>query len=638
MTLQLKIIPLFIFLFCMNALSAQDRFTEIKNKMEILAIDNPGLDNTVQSSVNGVSLQEFIRGIANTNELNISVSESLDVEVINNFSNVSVADVLLFLAKKYNLDIEFVGNIMSIKEYLGPVDENEESEKEIQIFYYPDKDYLTLDIRENMVEDVVKEITRKSGKNVILAPEVKNQLVSVYIKEMPFKSAIEKFAFANGLELTATEDSYFLLSKKQQLLDSQNTRRGANRNSNGNTRQQRQQNLNVDLKVDENKMIWISGEELLLDDVVKLIAEELNVNYFMLSSLEGTKTINLQGLTFDEVLDKVFEATNYTYSRDNGVYIIGERKSEGLRQTLVYQMEFRSIEDIIDYIPSELQKDVELKEFPDLNSIVISGSVPQTNELTSFLEKIDQLVPVVMIEVIIVDYRKNNTISTGISAGLGKAPADPTNGTILPNAAFSFDASSVNNLIDNVNSGSSINLGKVTPNFYLSIRALEADGAIRVRSTPKLATLNGHEATLSIGNTEYYIEESNNVIGSQNPQNIITRRYQAVNADLSVAIKPFVSGDNQITLEITVEQSDFTERISEEAPPGSVTRSFNSTLRVRNEEMILLGGLEEKSINNSGSGLPLLARIPVIKWIFGNRTRSKSKSQLNIFIKPTVIN
>lgn len=637
MTLQLKITLLFVFLLGINALSAQDRFAEIENKMKVLAIDNPGLDNTVQSSVNGVSLQEFIRGIANTNELNISVSESLSVQVINNFSNVSVADVLLFLAKKYNLDIEFVGNIISIKQYVEPIVEIEEPQKEIQVFYYPDKDYLTLDIRGDLVEDVVKEITRKSGKNVILAPEVKSQLVSVYIKEMPFKSAIEKFAFANGLELTATEDSYFLLSKKQQLSESQNARRGSNRNSN-NVRQERQQNLNVDLKIDENNMISISGEELLLDDVVKLIAEKVEANYFMLSNLEGSKTINLQGLTFDEVLDKVFEATNYTYSRENGVYIIGERKSEGLRQTAVYQMEFRSIEDIIEYIPSDLQKDVELKEFPDLNSIVISGSVPQTNELIGFLEKIDQLVPVVMIEVIIVDYRKNNTISTGISAGLGKAPADPTNGTILPNAAFSFDASSVNNLIDNVNSGSSINLGKVTPNFYLSIRALEADGAIRVRSTPKLATLNGHEATLSIGNTEYYIEESNNVIGSQNPQNIITRRYQAVNADLSVTIKPFVSGDNQITLEITVEQSDFTERISEEAPPGSVTRSFNSTLRVRNEEMILLGGLEEKSINNSGSGLPLLARIPVIKWIFGNRTRSKAKSQLNIFIKPTVIN
>ena len=98
-----------------------------------------------------------------------------------------------------------------------------------------------------------------------------------------------------------------------------------------------------------------------------------------------------------------------------------------------------------------------------------------------------------------------------------------------------------------------------------------------------------------------------------------------------------MSGNDQITLEIEVEQSDFTERISENAPPGKVTRSFTSMLRVKDGEIILLGGLEEKSTNNSGSGLPLLARIPVIKWLFGNRTNSKGGSQLNIFIKPTVL-
>ena len=127
------------------------------------------------------------------------------------------------------------------------------------------------------------------------------------------------------------------------------------------------------------------------------------------------------------------------------------------------------------------------------------------------------------------------------------------------------------------------------------------------------------------------------MIGAQNPQNIITRTYRPVEADLAITIKPLVSGNDQITLEITVEQSDFTERISNEAPPGKVSRSFSSMLRVKNNEMVLLGGLEEKSVNNSGAGLPFLARIPIIRWFFGQRTRSKNKSQLNIFIKPTVI-
>ena len=53
--------------------------------------------------------------------------------------------------------------------------------------------------------------------------------------------------------------------------------------------------------------------------------------------------------------------------------------------------------------------------------------------------------------------------------------------------------------------------------------------------------------------------------------------------------------------------------------------------------MVLLGGLEEKATRESGSGVPFLSRIPVIKWFFSSRTKEKSRSKLNIFIKPTVI-
>ena len=88
---------------------------------------------------------------------------------------------------------------------------------------------------------------------------------------------------------------------------------------------------------------------------------------------------------------------------------------------------------------------------------------------------------------------------------------------------------------------------------------------------------------------------------------------------------------------INVKQSSFTERISNTAPPGTINRDFQSLVRVKNGEMIMLGGLEESQINNSGSGLSLIFRIPVLTWIFGHRTNSNSGNKLTIFIKPTVI-
>ena len=77
--------------------------------------------------------------------------------------------------------------------------------------------------------------------------------------------------------------------------------------------------------------------------------------------------------------------------------------------------------------------------------------------------------------------------------------------------------------------------------------------------------------------------------------------------------------------------------ISTTAPPGTINRDFQSLIRVKNGEMIMLGGLEENTNSSSGRGLPLISRIPVLKWIFGNRTKSKSENKLTIFIKPTII-
>ncbi|MCH8903113.1 MAG: hypothetical protein IIA45_04275 [Bacteroidetes bacterium] len=126
-------------------------------------------------------------------------------------------------------------------------------------------------------------------------------------------------------------------------------------------------------------------------------------------------------------------------------------------------------------------------------------------------------------------------------------------------------------------------------------------------------------------------------MGTQNPQTVITDQYIPISANLSISILPVVSGNDQVTLDIKVEMTNFTGKSSPNAPPGSATRQFESLIRVKNNEMIMLGGLEEKEYSETGSGLPFLSRVPVLKWFFSSRTKTKSTGKLSIFIKPTII-
>jgi type IV pilus assembly protein PilQ len=303
----------------------------------------------------------------------------------------------------------------------------------------------------------------------------------------------------------------------------------------------------------------------------------------------------------------------------------------------IIQMQYRTVDSILNVIPDDLLLSLETYIFREQNSIMLSGPSDKVDRIVEILKEIDKLVPVISIEVMIIDYNKSYTISTGIEAGITNEPIPQTSGSIFPSIDINLDSYSVNELITRFNGFGWAKLGKVTPNFYMSIQAMENQGILQIRSTPILSTLNGHKAELTIGNTEYYLEEQLNIIGTQNPQSQTIQTYKPIEAELSVVITPIVSGDDQITLEIEVTQSDFTERISTTSPPGKVQRTFKSKIRVKNEEMILLGGLEENRDSKTSSGVPILSKIPILKWFFSDRTEEKSKSKLNIFIKPTII-
>ena len=150
-------------------------------------------------------------------------------------------------------------------------------------------------------------------------------------------------------------------------------------------------------------------------------------------------------------------------------------------------------------------------------------------------------------------------------------------------------------------------------------------------------TLNGHDASSTIGETSYYFEQNNQLITQGVNNNVLqSGTWKSTEANLGITITPFVSKDENVTLTISVERSSFLARVGENAPPGKATQKFESKISVRNNEMILLGGLDELENENSGTGTPFLARVPIIKWFFSSRNKRKEKSKLHIFIKPTV--
>jgi type IV pilus assembly protein PilQ len=612
-----------------SAAGDPSRFELLQQQLDQITIESPGLEEPVDLSVSNIALAEFLRALGKNNEVNISVAPDIQGTVTNNFNNVTVIEVLIFLAKQYQLDYDITGNIIHARMLIIPPPTPEPViYKTVDLSYDAQSDKISLQLQNDSLVKVTKAITRASGKNLVFAPGLEGRMLSIYLEDVSFDQAMDKLAFANNIQISKTEDGFYLIKPLPT----------GGKGGDGDERFKdfSQQASSGKFQVDSN---FISLEVINqpMGNILESLFKDLGLDYFMYAQISEPVTMQVRNITLDALMQKMFYGTKYTYRVRDGIYIVGERNLEGLRESRQIFIRNRSVEKIIQYLPSNLLQDIEVKEFGELNSLVVSGSYPQIMALEDFIHTIDQPVPVVIIEVLIVDYQRNNVVSSGIEAGLTNENIE-TQGGLYPALDVTLSSSSINDLLQSFDGFGSLNLGAVAPNFYAKIKLLEDNGILNVKSTPKLSTLNGHEASISIGNTEYYVVEQTNITGVQNPIPIVTRNYQQVEANFTLGIKPYVSADDQVTLEINVEQSDFTGRISPEAPPGNVSRTFTSMIRVRNNDMILLGGLEEKGYDDSGTGVPILSRIPILRWFFSSRTRSYNKTKLNIFIKPTVIN
>ena len=356
-----------------------------------------------------------------------------------------------------------------------------------------------------------------------------------------------------------------------------------------------------------------------------------------MSPIDQQTAISVIEINFETLLSIILSGTSYSYYVENDIYVFGvSGKDSNMTSVKVIPMHSRSVSTISDLIPNNIRTGLEIKELIDLNSIVVSGNQKAVSRVETFIKSVDKRVPQVTIEVLIVDATRNKIMELGLGLGIG-TDNTKTSGTISPGVNMHLNANSINNILNRFSGFGSINLGRVNSDFYASLTFLEENGVIELLSTPKLSTLNGHEATLKSGEKQHYKEVVNTWMGTQNPIQNESFIWKSIEANLSVKIVPFVSRDQHITLNIEIEQTEFSSKtVATDAPPGTTIRSFKSLIRVQNEEMILLGGIDRNIKEKSASGLPFIARVPVLRWIFGKSKDNKKEHRLNVFIKPVL--
>jgi general secretion pathway protein D len=279
------------------------------------------------------------------------------------------------------------------------------------------------------------------------------------------------------------------------------------------------------------------------------------------------------------------------------------------------------------------------------NSIIITAPDAIYNNLRAAVEKLDVRRAQVYVEALIAEVSANKAAEFGVQwqdlTGAGKTTAQVIGGTNFGNAGQNILGISQNPTA----AGQGLNIGVIKGtvtiggvqilNLGLLVRALETDANANILSTPTLLTLDNEEAKIVIGQNVPFITGSYAVSAAATtptPFQTIERK----DVGLTLKIKPQISEGGTVRLQISQEVSsvDSTTNAS-----GIITnkRSVDSSVLVNDGQIVVIGGLIQDTVNDGVSKVPGLGDLPLIGSLFKYNTRTRNKTNLMVFLRPTVL-
>jgi len=292
---------LLLFLFCLTIYGqGNSRISIIENKLELISVEHPEFGEKVNVNISNTTLSNFLLAISKVHGININVSPELDsIEIINNFSNVSIGNLLFFWPKSITWTLTSP-EIISISKFKEPAPHP--LEKEIIADYDSQRNLISLDLRNDPLEKVFRKITDVSGKNMVFAPGMENIPLSIYIANVPFEAAMEKLALSNNLKISRSRDGFYIFNSLQALDNSEGVITAITISD----------NFYYRVLDSVNKIIEVDFKNVPASDIIYSIGEDLNLNIFTSNSLEelGTVTVKAESIHFETLLNKIFESAN----------------------------------------------------------------------------------------------------------------------------------------------------------------------------------------------------------------------------------------------------------------------------------------------------------------------------------------
>jgi general secretion pathway protein D len=406
-------------------------------------------------------------------------------------------------------------------------------------------------------------------------------------------------------------------------------------------------NVPINLKITEDsKVIYetvgkLAGVNVLFDP--DYTSRRIKVELNSVSLEEALQIVALESKTF------------WRPVTPNTIFIAADNpaKRKDLEQSVIKTFYLSNLSQ-----PTELQDVVNalrqileiarIQPLPTEGAIVVRGNPDQVALAQKLVNDLDRSKPEVVVDVAVMQINRDKKRTLGIN------PPTNMSVTLQPNATTSSSSNNNNNNNNNLNGTSNTSSGSINLNSLANLNATDfqvtiasatvsalfSDSNTKLIQNPQIRAVDGQKASLKIGDRVPVATGSFQPgIGGVGINPLVNTQFQYLDVGVNIDVTPNIHSNGDVTLKVAMDISSVTgnSNIGGIDQPIIGQRKIEHVVRLREGEANLMGGMLEDLQTKSLTGIPGLAQIPILKYLFGQTSTEHSQTETVFVLIPHIV-
>jgi type IV pilus assembly protein PilQ len=369
--------------------------------------------------------------------------------------------------------------------------------------------------------------------------------------------------------------------------------------------------------------------------ILRTFAVKFGKNIIAAPGVSGKVNIQLHRVPFDEAFRILLDQMGLVAIQRSGnvIEVIKAANMPILAQ--VFPLKYRFALDLQPMLISTLDAKEKLYSIVSVdnasNSVIVTSTNDILQKMKTLISQVDIPSPQIAIKARLIEVAAVNNLSWGINwAGASfsgntrvRSIKDQTNYSVLPDGTIA-----VGNAVTQFPTGGILDVSSVMnkTQLYAMLNFIKTDTRNKTISEPMILTGNNKVAKIHVG-------QNLPVITSQVTQTATTQTVQYIPEGVDLEVTPIVSpGSTVISFKVRINVSELVG--FQVNNPITSERVATTEVAIESGMTVVIGGLIKDTMADAENGIPLLKDIPVLGWLFKNKTKNKSRTELLIFITP----